>query len=205
MPARRDMPIELEKDALEIACQQVLLSNASVYSVQWLDLPARHAPQVTASLLLERYFRAVRTFTCHLIRPTVTDEGVQFRVWATPLVLLSFSLPELNAEAFGESVQLRIRGGFLVQDGGCRDGIFSLVSAPHGAAVRIRVQLSGYYPLLLGSPRPSRARKLLYRITQAYIHKALTVRYLSCLHSELTGTKIRASVKKVQVREGTET
>jgi hypothetical protein len=199
------MNLEQEKRHLEVACQQILLTDASVYSVQWLDLPARYASQVTASLLLDRYLEFVRNATWHLIRPTVTGEGVQFRLLSTPLALLSFSPPQYHALEGGEEVQLSVCGGFLVQTGECDRGRFSLHSVPHEGGVRITVQLSDYCPLLLGSRTPSMIRKLLYRLTQAYIHKVVTVRYLSRLYRDLTGLKIRHIVKKVQVREGLET
>jgi len=196
---------DVEKRTLEVACQQILLTDASVYSVQWLDLPARYTSQVTASLLLERYLDFVREFTCHLIRPTVTEDGVEFRLLATSLSLLSFSAPQYEAREGGEEVHLGICGGFLVQAGECDRGMFSLLLAPHQEGVRITVQLSDYCPLLLGSRAPSRTRKLLYRVTQAYIHKVVTVRYLARLFHDLTGVKTRPKVKKVQVREGTQT
>jgi hypothetical protein len=190
---------------LEVACQQILLTDASVYSVQWLDLPARFVPRVTASLLLEHYFKVVRECTYTLIRPTVIGEGVQFRIVGTSLSLLSFSPAQFTTDDGAEIVELCICGGILVQAGECDRGRFSLISAASDDGVRVTVQLSDYCPLLLGSRTPSKMRKHLYRLTQAYIHKVVTVRYLSSLYHELTGMKLRAKVKKVQVREGTET
>ena len=200
------MTTELEKPELEVACQQILLKDASVYSVQWLDLPARYAPRVTASLLLDRYLKAVTDCTFRLIRPAVNDEGIQFRLLATSLALLSFSPPRFDADERGDAVHLDISGGFLVQAGECDSGRFSLLSSSGEGEgeVRVTVQLSDYCPLLLGSRSPSRIRKLLYRLTQAYIHKVAPVRYLSRLYRDLTGVKVRVKVKKVRVREGTE-
>jgi len=199
------MTAELQKRDLEVACQQILLSDASVYSVQWLDLPAKYAPQVTAPLLLGRYLEFIRESTCQLIRPTLTRDGVEFRLLATSVALLSFSAPQHVVGEHAEEVCLGICGGVLVQAGECDRGMFSLSSAPHEKGVRITVQLSDYCPLLLGSRTPSLIRKLLYRLTQAYIHKVVTVSYLCRLYRDLTGVKIRTVVKKVQVREGTET
>jgi len=195
---------ELEKRELEIACQQILLPDASVYSVQWVDLPAPFSSRVKASLLLQHYFKVITKRTFGLISPTVTVEGVQFRIVATRFALLSFSPPRFEVDEAGEAVHLCICGGFLVQAGECDRGMFSLLSAAHDGGLRITVQLSDYCPLLLGSRTPSRMRKLLYRLTQAYLHKVVTVRYLSSLYGELTGAKPRPGVKKVQVREGTE-
>ena len=195
---------ELKKRELEIACQQVLLPDASVYSVQWVDLPAPFNSRIKASLLLQHYFKVITKCTFGLIAPTVTAEGVQFRVQSTGCALLSFSPPRFEADEAGEAVHLHICGGFLVQAGECDRGMFSLLGTAHDGGLRIMVQLSDYCPLLLGSRSPSGMHKLLYRLTQAYLHKVVTVRYLSSLYGELTGSKPRAGVKKVQVREGAE-
>lgn len=48
------------------------------------------------------------------------------------------------------------------------------------------LRLSGYSPAILG-PAPTRLRKLLYRITQASIHQAVTVGFLAQLGNDLTG------------------
>lgn len=198
------MASELEKRELEIACQQILLTDASVYSVQWLEIPARYAAGVSAPLLLDHYFRTIRGCTCQLIRPVIDDTGVHFRLLTTSFALLSFSPAEFSADGSGEAVNLSISGGLLVQAGECDRGSFSIICQPGQDLVRITVQLSDFCPLLLGSRSPSRIRKLLYRLTQAYIHKVVTVSYLSSLYRKLTGLKIRARVKKVQVREGTD-
>ena len=198
------MTSELKKPELEIACQQILLPDASVYSVQWVDLPAPFSSRVAASLLLQHYFKVVTDCTFGLIRPTVTTEGVQFRILFSKLDLLCFSPAQFEADEAGEAVHLCICGGLLVQAGECDRGMFSLLSAAHDGGVRITVRLSDYCPLLLGSRAPSGTRKLLYRLTQAYFHKVVTVRYLSSLYGDLTGAKPRTGVKKVQVREGTE-
>ena len=196
---------KVENRHLEVACQQILVSDASVYSVQWLDLPARYAAQVTAPMLLERYLAFVSRFTRRLIRPALTREGVQFRVLSTSLALLSFSPPQLEVLEDGEALHLSICGGFLVQAGECDRGKFSLYSTRIDDGLRIMVQLSDYCPLLLGSRAPSKIRRHLYRLTQAYIHKVVTVRYLARLYRDLTGEEICVKVKKVQLREGIET
>ena len=195
---------ELEKHELEIACQQILLPDASVYSVQWVDLPAPAISPVKPSFLLQHYCKVIRKSTLGLIRPVSNAEGVQFRVLATRFALLRFAPPRFEEDQAGEAVHLYISGGLLVQAGECDRGMFSLLSATHDRGVRVTVQLSDYRPLLLGSRTPSRMRRLLYQLTQAYFHKVVTVRYLSSLYRELTGVKPRAGVKKVQVREGTE-
>ena len=193
-----------KKHELEIACQQILLPDASVYSVQWVDLPASVASRISASFLLQHYFKVVTESTFRLIRPTVTSEGVQFRLMSTRFALLSFAPARFEADHEGEAVHLYISGGLLVQAGECDRGMFSLLKKAQGEGIRVTVQLSDYCPLLLGSSAPSGIRKLCYGLTQSYFHKVVTVRYLSSLYLELTGAKPRAGVRKVQVREGTE-
>ena len=194
-----------EKPFVEVAFQQILEQDAAVYSVQWLDLPEWCAPQVTPSFLLEEYFKFIRGWTWGIIRPTRTPEGLEFRLLGTPLALLSFSVPQLSATDDRREVLLRISGGILVATGECGRGMFSCRVELHEHGVRAMVQLSDYCPLLLGSRTPSRARKLIYRLTQAYIHKIVTVNFLARLYHDLTGIKIRPVVKNVQVREGIET
>lgn len=193
-----------QQHELEIACQQILLPDASVYSVQWIDLPASVAAPVQATFLLEHYFRIVRRCTLGLIRPAVTADGVQFRVLGTGFALLAFTPARFEEGQPGEAVHLCISGGFLVQAGECDSGMFSLLSSPRDGRMRITVQLSDYCPLLLGSRNPSSILKLCYRLTQSCFHKVVTVRYLSSLYRELTGIRPRPGVKKVQVREGTD-
>lgn len=190
---------------VEVACQQILLQDASVYSVQWLVLPERYAHLVSAQLLLDRYLKLVRESTFSLIRPVRSTQGVRFRLFASSLSLLSFAPVEHLLGERSESVQLRINGGLLVQAGECSRGMLSLLTEREEGGLRVTVQLSDYCPLLLGSARPSLLRRLFYRITQAYIHQAVTVRFLSDLYRELTGEKVRACVKKVRVKEGRDT
>lgn len=188
----------------EIAFQQILLPDASVYSVQWVDLPFSAAKRATASFLLEYYFRVIRKLTLGVVRPAVSSSGVDFRLMGSRLALLSFEPARFEKDESADAVHLCICGGFLVQPGECDRGMFSLSAAAVDDGIRITAQLSDYCPLLLGSRAPSGTRKLLYGLTQSYIHKVVTVRYLSYLCRELTGRKGRITVKKVRVREGTD-
>lgn len=189
--------------AREVACQQILEPDASVYSVQWLVLPDPLLRPVTPRFLFERYLRLVQDWTFSLIRPAQNEEGVQFRLLGSRIALLSFQPPEYPK---GErEVHLRINGGILVQPKECDRGLFSLFAEPEPGGVRVTVRLSDYCPLLLGSARPSLLRRQLYRLTQAYLHKIVTVRYLAELYRELTGEKVRLKVQKVRVRQGKET
>lgn len=197
------MPEPRQHD-LEISCQQILLQDASVYSVQWIDLPASAARQATPAFLLAHYFEVVRRLTLGVVSPVMTAEGVQFRVAGTRLALLAFSAARFETTGPAGAVHLGISGGFLVQPGECDSGMFSLLAATGEGGVRVTVRLSDYCPLLLGSRNPSRFRRLCYGSTQSFFHKVVTVRYLASLYRELTGVKPHVAVKKVQVRQGTD-
>lgn len=197
MPASR-------QHELEISCQQILRPDASVYSVQWIELPGEFAPRLRAPFLLEKYFKAVRRCTLGLVSPLLRPQGVRFRIAGTGVALLAFGPARFEEEQGAEAVHLYISGGILVQPGECDSGIFSLLTAPVPGGVRVTVQLSDYCPLLLGSRKPSKLRKLCYGLTQSFFHKVVTVRYLAWLCRELTGVTPRVVVKNVVVRQGTD-
>jgi hypothetical protein len=196
------MAVKTKGGGIEVACQQVLLQDASVYSVQWLVVPERVAHLVTTQLLLDRYLKLVRDFTFSMARPLVSADGIEFRLFSSSLAFLSFAPPEHVSGQGTAAVLLRINGGFLVQARERGRGMLSLLTEQDEGGLRITVQLSYCGPLLLGKGPPSRLRRLLYRVTQGALHKAVTIRFLSDLYRELTGEKIQVSVKKVRVKDG---
>ena len=192
----------MQEGGAEIACQQVLVPDGSVFSVQWLAFPERCAQLITAPMLFERYLRLIRDCTFSLIRPAVTGEGVEFRLGNTPLALLRFSPPRQASREEGEEVEMVISGGVLVQARERHCGRFSFAMERREGEVRVTVQLVDFCPLILGSRTPSLMHRLAYRLTQAYIHKLVTVRYLSTLYRELTGERVPSRVRAARVREG---
>jgi hypothetical protein len=70
---------------------------------------------------------------------------------------------------------------------------------------RVTVKLSDFCPLILGSNRPSLWRKWLYRLTQAYIHKIVTIRFLAMVYRKVTGEKVQKGVVRLAVRQGINT
>jgi hypothetical protein len=193
-----------QKAEAEIACQQILLQDSSVYSIQWLVIPAPHADGVTAAFLLDRYLSHIRKYTHSIIRSETTAGGIEFRLCGSAASILSFAPPEFSAATGSTAVQLCIAGGMLVQADECNRGKLSLLAERVAGDIRITIQLSDYCPLLLGSQKPSRLRKLFYRLTQAYIHKVVTIKFLARLYRELAGEEICVRVKKVTVHEGEE-
>ena len=182
----------------EIACQQVLVEDSSVFSIQWSVFPLSLATELSSQILLSRYLAYIRSCTFSIIRPCVLPTGVEFRLLGTGKSLISF----LPAVTEGASVVLRICGGLLVQPRQCERGELRFGVEQQAEGVRVSLQLSDYCPLLLGSSSPSTLRRWLYRITQAAIHRLVTVRFLILLHRDLTGAKATIRVVNVKVREG---
>src|SRR5512133_673676 len=182
----------------EIACQQVLVEDASVFSVQWSLFPAHMAAGLTPLLLLTRYLAYIRRATLSVIRPFESATGIEFRLLGSRLSLISL-LPTEERDGYAT---LRICGGLLVQPHQCDRGElqFAVGATPEG--VKVSLQLSDYCPLLLGSSSPSPVRRWLYRLTQAAIHRLVTVRFLALLYRDLGGSSIRVQVVTVQERSG---
>ena len=182
----------------EISCQQVLVDDASVFSVQWSVFPSAVAGNLSAGNLMQRYLTYIKSCTLNIIRPLQLDSGIEFRLLGSRLSLISFLPPSTEAE----KVVLRICGGVLVQPRQCDRGELRFGVEPDSDGVRVSLQLSEFCPLILGSRSPSRIRFWLYRLTQAAIHRLVTVRFLVMLYREMCGVSVRARVVAVKVREG---
>ncbi len=186
----------------EIAFQQVLLADGSVFSIQWTIIPESHAAPLSPAFLVERYLAYIRRFTLSVIRPVITAAGIEFRLLHTGLSLLNFAGPLYSAKGSSATATLSICGGLLVQSAHCDRGQLSFSTEATAAGVKVTLQLGDYCPLLLGSLRPSRLRKLLYRFTQAYIHRIVVLRFLALLWRELVGSDGRIRIIRVRVRDG---
>ncbi len=182
----------------EISCQQVLLDDNSVFSVQWSVFPSDIAGALSPQELMTRYLDYIRSCTLSVIRPLQLNNGIEFRLLGSRLSLISFLPPALEKD----DLVIRICGGFLVQPRQCHRGELRFTVAPDREGVRVSLQLSDFCPLLLGSPTPSRTRFWLYRLTQAAIHKLVTLRFLTLLYRELYGSSARVRVVAARVREG---
>lgn len=182
----------------EIACQQVLIEDGSVFSAQWTVLPVAIAAGLSPQNLLERYLAYIRKCTFSIIRPLVVQTGLEFRLLNTRWSLISFLPPQAGTD----SATLRICGGLLVQPRQCDRGElrFGLETLPEG--VRASLRLSEFCPLILGSPSPSALRFWLYRLTQAAIHRRVTVRFLAQLCRELAGASAKVEVVNVSICDG---
>jgi len=189
----------------KIALQQVLLQDSSVFSIQWMILPYSYIGKLSPITLMERYLNYIKIFTLSLIRPYQDGHKIEFRLFNSKISLISFTGPTIHFNNGSQSVSLSICGGLLVQSDNCRRGELSFVTKPIRNGLKVILQLSDFCPMLLGSSRPSRLRKVFYKITQAYIHKIVTVKFLSRLYLDLEGFSPKIVVVRIRVKNGEET
>lgn len=182
----------------EIACQQLLLDDSSVFSIQHSLFPADAATGMTTRFMLERYLSHIRRATLSLIRPVELPDGIEFRLIGTSLSLISFLPPKPG----DNSMLLRIRGGLLVQPRQCGRGELRFTLEPQARGMLAAIQLSEFYPLILGGSSPSLLRYWLYRLTQAAIHRQVTVRFLARLFREKSGYAPLVRIIPADLRSG---
>lgn len=175
-----------------------MVEDASIFSVQWTDIPVTIAGTLSAEQLLSKYIGYIRKCTLALIRPKVLESGIEFRLLWTGISLISF-LPPVKSEGFAT---LHICGGFLIQPHQCDRGKFRFGVEHLPGSIRVSLQLSDFCPLILGNHSPSLIRFWLYSFTQAAIHRLVTVRFLSMLYHELAGPSAGVRVVNVAVKSG---
>jgi hypothetical protein len=186
------------KRTQEVACQQVLVEDNSVFSIQWTVLPETLAVGMTPELLAQRYLKYICSCTWTVIRPTFGDNGLEFRLFNSRLSLITFLSPAHEEGA----LLFRICGGLLVQPRQCHRGELRFDVTAMAGGTKLSLQLSDYCPLLLGGPSPTFFHHWFYRLTQAAIHRLVTVRFLVLLYRDLAGVESPVRVVNVRVREG---
>lgn len=186
------------KSNQDIVCQQILVEDFSVFSIQWSEFPLEIASGLTPRTLLNRYLSYIRRTTLSIIRPTMTETGIEFRLLGSPWSLISF----LHPLEIDDTVTMLICGGLLVQKHNCDRGELRFMVASVPGGVRVTLQLSDYCPLILGGSSPSKLRYWLYRLTQAAIHRLVTVRFLVLLYRELAGSSASVRIIAGKIREG---
>jgi hypothetical protein len=180
---------------LEIACQQVLTDDSSVFSIQWADFPK---VELSTEELLRRYLSYIKKYSLTLIRPATFASGIEFRIAGTRLSLISFLPPEFS-DFF---VTARISGGILLQRHRHKPGELRFGIEPSPSGLKVSIRLSDFFPLILGSSSPSPLRIWLYRRTQAAVHKHLTVSFLYSLYNEFSKASVRFQVVPVSIQSG---
>ena len=193
-----------ETDNYRVACQQILEEDHSVFSIQWIVLPPGSDHGLTSERLLRLYLDYVRRFTLGIIHPFENDNGIEFRFTGSSVAIIRFSPPLSENRAEGEKTALRISGGILVQPEECDRGQFEFFVESIESGCRLTLKLSDFCPLLLGSRQPSLWRKWLYRLTQAYIHKTVTIRFLAMIYRKITGEKLKKGVVRITIRKGSD-
>jgi len=194
-----------ETDKDRIAFQQILEKDHSVFSIQTVVIPMAGSDVLSAETLLQLYFDYIERFTFGLIRTEESPDGIAFLLTGTRLALIRFS-PRITAGSEpARKVTLRISGGLLVQPKECDRGQLDFMVEAVESGTRATLKLSDYCPLLLGSSQPSIWRKWLYRLTQAYLHKIVTVRFLALVYKKITGKRLTKDLIKIAVRDGQDT
>jgi hypothetical protein len=170
-----------------IEFHQVLKTDGTVHSHQWIVLPATCAADLCVEDIVARYLAFLRFCTLGLVNPERNADGIALRFLGAPLICLC--LPVVTRNEAATHADLFINGGLLVQRDSCSRGQlrFSIIRTQE--QMRIEIRLSDYCPLFLGSHTPTGFRKWLYHITQASIHKLVTIRFLVRLCSDLAGIK----------------
>jgi len=182
----------------EIACQQVLLADSSVFSIQRTILPASVTGFFSAVDLQKCYLAYIRSCTLTIIRPMVFQTGIEFRLFGTNWSLITFLPPVVEAD----SVTLRICGGLFVQSDKSNCGKFRFGVEPVCDGLLVSLQLSGYFPMILGCSPPSCIRFRLYRLTQSAIHRLVTLRFLTLLYKELAGSPAAVRAINISISDG---
>lgn len=174
------------------------MGDSSVFSVQSCLFPAGIAAKLTTSALLEHYLRHIQRCTAGMIRPNVAEDAIEFRLLGSRLSLISFLPPHAD----GNALVLPISGGLLVRQRRERQGELRFVAEPDGIGIRVALRLSGFHPMLLGAPPPTFCHYWLYRLSQAYIHRLVTIGFLARLHRELAGDCPVVRIMPLKEREG---
>lgn len=194
-----------ETDKDRIAFQQILEKDHSVFSIQTVVIPMAGSDVLSAETLLQLYFDYIERFTFGLIRTEESPDGIAFLLTGTRLALIRFSPRIAAGSEPARKVTLRISGGLLVQPKECDRGQLDFMVEAVESGTRATLKLSDYCPLLLGSSQPSSWRKWLYRLTQAYLHKIVTVRFLALVYKKITGKRLTKDLIKIAVRDGQDT
>jgi len=191
-----------ETENYKVACQQILEEDHSVFSIQWVVLPPGSERELTSERLLQLYLDYVRRFTLGIIHSFKNDNGIEFRLTGSSVAIIRFSPPLPESTADGEKTTLRITGGVLVQLKECDRGQFEFFVESTESGCRVTLKLSAFRPFLLGSSRPPLWRKWLYRLTQAYIHKVVTIHFLTMVYRKIAGEKLKKGVMRIAIRKG---
>ena len=127
-----------------IEFHQVLKTDGTVHSHQWIVLPTTCAPDLSVEDIVARYLTILRFCTLGLVNPERNADGIALRFLGLPLIRLCLPLVTRNETV--THADLFINGGLLVQRDSCSRGQlrFSIISTPE--QIRIHVSQIPYTP-----------------------------------------------------------
>src|SRR3954454_1689975 len=143
----------------------------SIWSVEYLERLAR------------TYWRFLTRVSLGLIRVKYTPEAREIVLLTRPFKLLTFRAPEYETETRLGRVTWRIDRGFLVAPRGRGKGYLRIeverredwTDGPGGMQVaRVSSEVGNFYPLIRGWGWFAKIGRVLYRITQLFIHVIVT-------------------------------
>jgi len=161
-----------------------------------VTLPRSELDRIWSAEYLERlartYWRFLTRVSLGILRVVYTDEGREVCVIGRPFSLLTFHVPDYEAEGDCGSVTWRIKKGLLVAPAGRTKGYLKLTvrrppsdgkEHPGGELVTgtVTSEVANFYPLIAGWGWFSRIGRHLYRITQLRIHVIVTHAFLRSL------------------------
>lgn len=92
-----------------IEFHQVLKTDGSVHSHQWIVLPSKCAPDLSVEDIVARYITFLRFCTLGLVNPVRNANGIALRFLGLPLICLC--LPVVTRNETATHADLFINGG----------------------------------------------------------------------------------------------
>jgi hypothetical protein len=170
--------------------------DGSVTSKQVADiyLPESELDRIWNIEYLERlartYWRFLTRVSLGLIRVKYTPESREIVLLTRPFKLLTFKAPEYETESRLGRVTWRIDRGFLVAPRGRGKGYLRIEverredwsDGPGGMQVaRVSSEVGNFYPLIAGWGWFAKIGRVVYRITQLFIHVIVTEAFFRSL------------------------
>jgi hypothetical protein len=119
------------------------------------------------------YWQEVAAFSRGIVRPRVTDEGVEL-VAAGVGALLRFGPAETSVEDGVVECRFLIRGGLLAAE----PGGSLVIAQTAGRPLELRLAVEGFHPRLARRGRLARVRAGLYEALQSPLHAGVSRRFL---------------------------
>jgi hypothetical protein len=171
-----------------------LTADGPVRSIQEAEvvLPVARYRELRNAAYLERlaqaYWAHLTRVSRGLIRVVYQPDAHIVVLLSRRLPLLRFAQPDYATDARGGSVTWRIERGLLVAKRGRRSGMFRISvrrgdsASPAGsAALRVRTEVSNFYPFIRGDRWFARLGTRIYSATQLRIHVLVTKGFLRSL------------------------